>query len=56
MRGIEAVIISVDNLIDALKVGGLPCTKKELQTRFDIFINKALRGKDERNTRLTLDQ
>ncbi|OQX64562.1 MAG: hypothetical protein B5M51_03365 [Anaerolinea sp. 4484_236] len=56
LRGIEAVIISVDNLIDALKVGGLPCTKKELQTRFDIFINKALRGKDERNTRLTLDQ
>ena len=56
LRGIEAVIVSVDNLIDALKVGGLPCTKGELQNRFTGFIHNALRGKDERNTRLTLDQ
>ncbi len=56
LRGIEAVTIPVDDLIEALKVGGLPCTKEELQTRFNRFIDKRLRGKDKRNTRLNLDQ
>lgn len=56
LRGIESVTLVIDDLLAALKVGGLPCTKKELQSRFTDFIHNSLRGKDERNTRLTLDQ
>ncbi|MBC8509184.1 MAG: ATP-binding protein [Chloroflexi bacterium] len=56
LRGIEALTLSVDDLIAALKIGGLPCTLEELMNRFNGYINQAMRGHDERNTRLTLDQ
>ncbi len=56
LRGIEAVTLPVDDLVGALKAGGLPCTVQELQGRFRNFVQKAIRGRDESNTRLTLDQ
>ena len=56
LRGIEALTLTVDDLIAALKIGGLPCTRDELISRFSTYINQAMRGHDERNTRLTLDQ
>ncbi|MGD2158540.1 MAG: DUF6079 family protein [Anaerolineales bacterium] len=56
LRGIEAVTVPVDELIDALKAGGLPCTREEFQNRFTIYIHHAMRGHDDRNTRLTLDR
>jgi len=56
LHGIEAVTLPVDNLLEALKVGGLPCTVEELQRRFVEFVAQRMRGHDPRNTRLTLDR
>lgn len=56
LRGIEAVNLSVDALVAALKQGGLPCTVAELGQRFQAFVNEAMRGHDSRNTRLTLEE
>jgi hypothetical protein len=54
LQGIEAVNLSVEALVTALKQGGLPCTVAELEQRFQSFVNEAMRGHDARNTRLTL--
>jgi len=56
LRGIQAVTILVEELLPALKTGGLPCTREELQNRFRQFLDQQLRGHDAGNTRLTLDQ
>lgn len=56
LRGIVAVTLPVDNLLKALKAGGLPCAVDELRRRFNQFVDKAMRGHDARNTRLTLDE
>jgi hypothetical protein len=54
LRGIQAVTIPVDALLQALKTGGLPCTRDELQNRFKQFLDLQMRGHDAGNTRLTL--
>jgi hypothetical protein len=46
----------VDELLEALKTGGLPCPLEELENRFRNFVRQAMRGHDARNTRLTLSQ
>lgn len=56
LRGIQAVTFPVDDLLEALKTGGLPCTPEELQRRFAEFVKKQMRGHDVGTTRLTLDQ
>ncbi len=56
LRGIQALQLSTADLLAALAQGGLPCTVDEFRTRFNRFLKEALRGKDETNTRLTLDQ
>ncbi|GAP13552.1 hypothetical protein LARV_01307 [Longilinea arvoryzae] len=56
LRGIQAVTLPVDLLMQALKAGGLPCTREELQNRFKQFLDQQMRGHDAGNTRLTLDQ
>jgi hypothetical protein len=56
LQGIDAVALPVDDLIQALKQGGLPCTKSDLESRFQAFVNDAMRGHDPRNTRLTLEE
>ena len=56
LRGIQAVTLPVDSLMQALKAGGLPCTREELQNRFKQFLDQQMRGHDAGNTRLTLDQ
>ncbi|KPL75310.1 hypothetical protein ADN00_13050 [Ornatilinea apprima] len=56
LRGIQAVTLPVDALVQALKTGGLPCTREELQNRFKQFLDQQMRGHDAGNTRLTLDQ
>lgn len=56
LRGIEALPLSVEGLLEALKTGGLPCTVEELESRFRAFVQREMRGHDARNTRLTLDQ
>jgi len=56
LRGIEALTLPVDGLLEALRMGGLPCTVEELRRRFANFVSQNMRGHDPRNTRLTLDQ
>jgi hypothetical protein len=54
LRGIEALTLLVQDLVEALKAGGLPCTVDELERRFHEHLAQAMRGYDRRNTRLTL--
>jgi len=56
LRGIQALTIPVDALLQALKTGGLPCTREELRTRFKQFLELQMRGHDDGNTRLTLGE
>jgi hypothetical protein len=56
LHGIQAVTLPVDELIEAIKNGGLPCTREELMTRIKGFLDGKMRGHDASNTRLTLDQ
>ncbi|MSP14286.1 MAG: ATP-binding protein [Chloroflexi bacterium] len=56
LHGIRAVTLHKEELLDALKAGGLPCTKEELQRRFQRFVEQTMHGCDVRNTRLTLDE
>jgi hypothetical protein len=56
LAGIEALTLKVDELLEALKTGGLPCPVEELESRFRGYVQQAMRGHDTRNTRLTLDQ
>ncbi|MEI7989189.1 MAG: DUF6079 family protein [Chloroflexota bacterium] len=54
LRGIQALTIPVEALIQSLKSGGLPCTLEELQRRFKQFLDQQMRGHDAGSTRLTL--
>ena len=56
LRGIQSLTLSVDDLLAALKSGGLPCTLDELQRRFGDYLRTQMRGHDAGNTRLTLDR
>jgi hypothetical protein len=56
LRGIQSLTLPVDELLEALKEGGLPCTVDELQHRFTDFVRRQIRGHDRNNTRLTLDR
>jgi len=56
LRGIEALALPADGLIEALQEGGLPCTVDELERRFRAYVHGAMRGHDPANTRLTLDR
>ncbi len=56
LRGIQAITLPVDALLEALKTGGLPTTTDELQRRFSEFVNKQMHGHDANTTRLTLDR
>lgn len=55
LRGITAVTLAGDGLLDALKEGGMPCTMDELRRRFEVFVDDALRGYAEQNTRVVLE-
>ncbi|MEJ5241100.1 MAG: DUF6079 family protein [Anaerolineales bacterium] len=55
LHGIRSLRLNVNDLLMALQEGGLPCTVDELKARFHRFLQNALRGYDENNTRLTLD-
>jgi len=58
LRGIHALPLNLEEMVRALKQGGLPCTKSELEARFSQFLHEQLRqgGLAESNTRLTLEE
>jgi hypothetical protein len=55
LRGITALPLRVQDLLEALKAGGLPCTLDEFRRRFNAFVDQAMHGHDPRNTRLMLE-
>jgi hypothetical protein len=55
LRGITAVTLPGEALLEALKTGGMPCTVDELERRFGAFVKGALQGHDRGTTRLTVD-
>jgi hypothetical protein len=56
LRGIQALPLSAEALLDALKEGGMPCTVNDLKQRFNQFISETMRGYDSNSTRLTLKE
>jgi hypothetical protein len=54
LRGIDTVSLAVDELVEALRAGGLPCTVEQLNQRFASHVAAAMRSRDARTTRLTL--
>jgi hypothetical protein len=56
LRGLSALPLTVEDLVDALKAGGLPCTVEEFKQRFNQFVQARMRGHDPNGTRLTLEQ
>jgi hypothetical protein len=56
LRGIQAVTIPIEDLIQAFKAGGLPCTRDEFLNRFKQLLEQKMRGHDAGNTRLTIDK
>lgn len=56
LRGIQLLELSIEEMLAALKTGGLPATVEDLEKRFKGFVNKKMRGHDPRNTRLTLSE
>ena len=56
LRGINSITLPIDELIKALKAGGVPSTFVEMQRRFNDFTREHMKGHDPENTRLTLDQ
>ena len=54
LRGIQAITLTVDELLEALKTGGLPCTREELAQRFTHYLDQQMRGHAAVSTRLSL--
>jgi hypothetical protein len=55
LRGIHTLPLLADDLLEALRTGGMPCTVSDLQQRFNRYIAQTMRGHDTANTRLTLE-
>ena len=56
LQGMQTVSLHVDDLVAALKQGGLPCTVEDLVQRFAGYVQGVMRGHDRSNTRLTIDE
>ena len=56
LQGIHSITLPVEELVEAMKAGGLPSTVAEMQRRFNEFVQQKMKGHDANNTRLTLDQ
>ena len=56
LQGIDTISIRMDELVEALKQGGLPCTAKELGERFVAHVQRRMRGHDVNNTRITIEE
>jgi hypothetical protein len=56
LRGLKTLPVSAERLVEALLVGGMPCTADELEQRLQSFLRRAMSGHDRGNTRLTIEQ
>ena len=56
LSGLIAIPVKPDDLLSALSEGGVPCTVEQLQTRFEQFVQKITRGKEQSKVRLVIDR
>jgi energy-coupling factor transporter ATP-binding protein EcfA2 len=56
LSGLIAISVKPVELLDALSDGGAPCTVEQLQTRFEEFLTKITRGKEQAKVRLVIDR
>ncbi len=56
LSGLIAISVKSADLLDALSDGGAPCTVEQIQTRFEEFLTKITRGKEQSKVRLVIDR
>ena len=56
LLGLVAIPVKPAELLDALSDGGAPCTVEQIQTRFEEFVTKITRGKEQSKVRLVIDR
>ena len=56
LSGLVAIPVRPSELFDALGDGGAPCTVKQLQDRFEAFVQKITQGKELSKVRLVIDR
>jgi Family of unknown function (DUF6079) len=56
LSGLVAISIRPDELLNALGDGGAPCTVEQIQTRFEDFVHRITRGKEQAKVRLVIDR
>jgi energy-coupling factor transporter ATP-binding protein EcfA2 len=56
LSGLIAISVKPEELLDALASGGAPCTVEQLRTRFEEFVQKITRGKEQTKVRLVIDR
>jgi energy-coupling factor transporter ATP-binding protein EcfA2 len=56
LSGLVAIAIRPNELLDALGDGGAPCTVEQIQSRFEEFVTKITRGKEQAKVRLVIDR
>jgi hypothetical protein len=55
LSGLQKVRISKDDVHAALTKGGVPCTVKDLEERFDGFVRDLTKGKDSSKIRVVVE-
>jgi len=56
LSGLIAISVRANELLDALNDSGAPCTVKQLQSRFEEFLQKITRGKEQAKVRVLIDR
>lgn len=54
LHGITALAVEPDQLLAALRSGGMPCTVEQLEQRFAAFVGETMRNHDRRTTRIAI--
>ncbi len=56
LSGLIAIPIKPTELLDALNMGGAPCTVEQMYARFEDYLDKLVRGNDQTKVRLVIDR
>jgi len=55
LSGLEKAEIKIEELVEYLQKGGLPCTQEELQNRFNQYLEEKTKGKTKSKVRFVLE-
>jgi hypothetical protein len=56
LSGLIAITVGTGEFLDAMSSDGAPCTVEQLRTRFDDFLQKITRGKEQSKVRLLIER